>query len=85
MRTFAAEVYAPGGPGADVGALAERAAAACRALAAEGVSVRYLSSVLMPSDEICIQVFSADSASVVDAVARQAGLRFARVTEAVTP
>jgi hypothetical protein len=83
MPNYAAEVYTPRTEG-DVSALAGAATSACRALAADGIAVHYLSSVLMPDDEVCIQLFAAESASVVEEVGRRAGLAFSRITEAVT-
>ena len=83
MPNYAAEVYTRG-TDRDVAGLAGAATSACRDLAAEGIAVRHLSSVLMPRDEICIHLFDAASPSIVEEVGRRAGLAFSRITEAVT-
>ena len=83
MRSYLAEVYASGAAGEGAGALAARAIEACAAARREGVVVDHLASLLIPADEICLQVFRASSSAAVEEVGRRAGLAFVRVTEAV--
>lgn len=83
MRSYLAEVYASGAVGEGAGAFAARAIEACAAARREGIVVHHLASLLIPADEICLQVFTASSSRAVEEVGRRAGLAFVRVTEAV--
>jgi hypothetical protein len=83
VRSYLAEVYASGAAGEEAGAFAARAIEACAAARREGIVVHHLASLLIPADEICLQVFSAPSPRAVEEVGRRAGLAFVRVTEAV--
>ena len=55
-----------------------------RALAREGQQVRFLRSIFVPEEETCFYLYEASSAEAVRAAAARAGLRFHRVTEAVS-
>jgi hypothetical protein len=46
--------------------------------------VRFVRSVFIPEDEICLCVYQAASAEDVREVARRAGLQFERIAAAVT-
>ena len=83
MRSYLAEVYASGAGGGDADAFAARAIEACSAARREGIVVHHLASLLIPADEICLQVFRAPSAGAVEEIGKRAGLAFLRVTEAV--
>jgi hypothetical protein len=50
----------------------------------EGISVRYLSSFLMPGDELCLHLLDGPSAEAVRLAAVNAGLDPLRVIETVT-
>ena len=84
MSRFTVEVFA----GADVAAALDeervRVRAAADALRAEGLPVRYLSSILMPADELCFHLFEAPSVESVRAASERAGLEPIRVIEVVT-
>ncbi|HXF35695.1 MAG TPA: DUF4242 domain-containing protein [Actinomycetota bacterium] len=82
MGEFAAEVFAPTEPDW-LERHVERATEAARAMSGEGVPVRLVRSILMPHDEVCIDLFTAPSAGAVREVIRRAGYRAARITQAV--
>jgi hypothetical protein len=50
----------------------------------EGATLRYLRTTFIPGDEICLHLFEASSASVVQAAAARAGLECDRIVEALT-
>jgi hypothetical protein len=59
----------------------------CRAaeeLTRQGTQVGFLRSIFVPEEETCFYLFQASSVEAVRAAAARAGLRFARVTEAVS-
>lgn len=66
------------------GDLRSRAAGAADALAAMGIAVRHVTSILVPSDETCFHVFEADSAETVRRVADAAGIPTPRIMEAAS-
>jgi hypothetical protein len=84
MREFAAEQYLPGTDAA----VAERSASVARLVAEqltlEGTAVEFVRSIFIPQDETCIHMYRANSIEAVEKVAAAAGLRFERVSEAVT-
>ena len=49
----------------------------------DGSSVRYLRSILIPSDETCLHLVEADSVEQVAEAFRQAGLEADRIVEAL--
>jgi hypothetical protein len=51
-------------------------------LAGEGRLVRYLRTIVVPEDELCLHVFEADSAETVDELGRRAEEPFDRVVAA---
>ena len=55
---------------------------AATALAARGVSVRYLRTIAVPADDICFHVLAGASAADVELVAELAGVAVTRVSEA---
>jgi hypothetical protein len=82
MTAYLVERYLPGMSEAQASAAVRRAPAACAELTAAGRRVRYLGSILMPSDEACFCRFDADSEETVARVNELAGIPFARITEA---
>jgi hypothetical protein len=51
-------------------------------LADEGRSIRYVRTIVVPEDELCLHVFEADSADTVDELGRRAEEPFDRVVAA---
>ncbi|MGH2982034.1 MAG: hypothetical protein ACRDKV_08340 [Solirubrobacterales bacterium] len=82
MTRFTVEVFASLAHGLEEEATRIRAAAA--AVGPERVAVRYLSSILMPGDELCLHLFEGPSREAVRGAAVRAGLDPLRVIEAVT-
>lgn len=78
---FVAECLWPDVHGDDLRALDERAAGESQRLAADGGSVRYLGSLLMPEDEVVLCLFRG-SREDVDAVVRAARIPCDRILEA---
>lgn len=78
---FLVECFAPASEEDAAGRVGE----ACADLRAEGVDVRYLGALVVPSDELAFHVFAApDAGSVVEA-GRRARLRVERVVPALAP
>ena len=48
----------------------------------EGTSVRYVETIFLPGDETCLHTFEAESAVVVQAVLRSAGIEVDRIVPA---
>lgn len=80
MTRFTVEVFANQADGLEEEAARIRAAAGGR----PGNSVRYLSSILMPGDELCLHLFEGPSSEAVWGAAVRAGLDPLRVIETVT-
>jgi len=74
---YVAECFWPGVTEADLSALDARARASTSA------EVHYLSSVLMPNDEVVFCFFDGPSAEAVRAVAERAEIPFERIVESV--
>lgn len=55
----------------------------CADPTATGLSVRYLHSTFVPTEETCFCVFEAASIDAVEAVNRAAGFRFDRISAAI--
>ena len=83
MLSFAVEAYASGVTPGDLAKLAARAREATEAVKTEGLRVRYLNSIFMPADEICLHLFEGPSAEAIGEVTGRAGLAFERVIEAL--
>lgn len=82
-RTFLVEHYWPGVTEADFAAAADRVRASAAVLDAEGQSIRYLHSTLVPEDESAFCVLEAVDAALVEETYERAGVRFERLVEAV--
>jgi hypothetical protein len=65
-----------------VEAAAATARRAADELTREGRTVRYLHTIAVPDDELCLHLFAADSAEAVDEVGRRASTPFDRVVAA---
>jgi hypothetical protein len=78
---YLAECFWPGVQPSDLMALDERALASAAALSADGVTVRYLGSLVMRADEVVLCRFEG-SESAVRRVVEQAEIPFERILEA---
>lgn len=85
MAQFLVETYVAHGDQLEVAEAAVRARKVTRSLAAEGIAVRYLRSILVPGDETCFHLFESPSIAAVEEVGRRAQLPFDRISEAVEP
>lgn len=83
MPSYLVEVYLPRSRADQVGATARRAHAAAEELAHEGVSIRYVRTTFLPSDEMCFHFFEAPSEEVVEEASDRAGLGRGRVVVAI--
>ena len=54
-----------------------------RAAAAQMAEVRYVRSIFVPDDELCMHLFDAASMDAVSEVTRRAGISADRIAEAV--
>jgi hypothetical protein len=64
--------------------LVDDLALAAKQLSDEGEDVRLLRAILVPEDEVCFYLYRSPSAEAVRAAAARAGLRFERITAAVS-
>ena len=78
---YLAECFWPGVQQSDLIALDERALASAAALSADGVTVRYLGSLVMREDEVVLCRFEGPQ-SAVQRVVELAGIPFERILEA---
>ena len=84
MPSYLVECYVPNSRSRELPETAARAREAAQILTAEGAQVRYLRSTFVPSDELCLHLFEADSADRVSEASKRAGIEPERVVEAVT-
>lgn len=82
MTRFMVEVFANRADGLEEESARLRAAA--EGVASGSIPVRYLSSLLMPGDELCLHLFEGPSREAVRGAAVRAGLDPLRVIETVT-
>jgi len=82
MTRFTVEVFANRADGLEEEAARIRAASA--GVEPERIAVRYLSSLLMPGDELCLHLFEGPSREAVRVAAVRAGLDPLRVIETLT-
>jgi uncharacterized protein DUF4242 len=52
---------------------------AARMMRNDGVSIRYVRSIVIPADETCLHVLEASSAAIVRDAMDRAGIRFERI------
>jgi hypothetical protein len=83
MVAFLAEVYVSQNTATVAPPGAERLARAADELTHEGTHVRFVRSILIREDETCFYLYEANSLQAVHDAAARAGLRLARVTEAL--
>lgn len=83
MPNYLVEVYRPGLRNVELAQAGRRARVAADALTRQGIPIRFLGSVSVPGDEMCLYLYEAASPSSVEAAARSAAIRVERVVEAV--
>jgi hypothetical protein len=82
MAYFLVELYLPRNGSGDVGGVAARARSVVENARALGSGVRYVRSIFMPEDEICLELYEAPSADAVREAAAS-GRRLGRIVEAI--
>ena len=82
-RAYLVECYSPGVRSGDVQSAADRTAAVCDQLRAEGTFVEYEGAILMAGDEVVLHLFSSDSEAAVREASERAALPFERILETV--
>jgi hypothetical protein len=81
MTSFLVEVYTPAtGPN---GEIERRIRATCTELTRAGTPVRYLRSIFVSEDEMCLYLFKAEAAEAVREASVQAGISAVRIVEAL--
>jgi hypothetical protein len=81
--TFLVEHYWPGVTESSFSAATESLREAADAITADGGTLRYLHSTLVPEDEAAFCVFHASSRALVELAYARAGVRFERILDAV--
>jgi hypothetical protein len=81
VRSFLVEIYAPA-TGA-IAAIERRILAASTELTQAGTPVRYVRSIFVPEDEICLYLFEADTSDSVREATVRAGISALRIVEAL--
>jgi hypothetical protein len=84
MPSYLVECYMPRSRSRGLPDTAARAREAAQALSAGGAQIRYVRSTFVPSDELCLHLFEADSADQVSEASRRAGIEPDRIVEAMT-
>ena len=82
-QTFLVETYWAESNDVAVRAGVARVTAAARELRADGRSIAFLGSLLVPDDELCFWRFAATSVVEVAEVSRQAGLDVHRIARSI--
>jgi hypothetical protein len=82
MAYFLVELYLPRNGSGGAGGVAARARSVVENARALGSGVRYVRSIFMPDDEICLELYEAPSAQSVREAAA-AGRRLGRIVEAI--
>jgi hypothetical protein len=81
VASFMVEAFTP--TAATVAALDRSLHEAAAALAAEGIAIRYVRSILVPDDDTCFYMVEATSEDAVRETLRRAGFEDARITRAI--
>jgi hypothetical protein len=79
---YLVESYLPAGEVDSVGRVDARARAAADDLRRGGAGLRFIESIFVPVDEMCLLVYEADSAELVEEASLRAGIPCERVLEA---
>lgn len=83
MQDYILEAYLPRSRAHEARATARRARAAAKALAREGVPIRFIRTTYLPDDETCFYFFEAVSTDIVAEAGRRAELGRVRVVPAI--
>ena len=81
MKEFLVELYVSCAERGGVGRRAERVKRASLELSAAGTPVRFVRSILVPTDETCLFLFEAQSIDAVREAAHRADIPFEHVAE----
>jgi len=81
MKQYMVERYLPDVTAAQLDDTSERLAAAARALAAEGIKVRYVGSTFIPQEDSCFSKFESASEDHVRRACSRAQVPFAHILE----
>jgi hypothetical protein len=84
MPSYLIESYLPRSRAAELPAVVSRLRLAAEMLDAEGTHVRYLRSTFVPTDELCLHLLEAESATTVGEAGRRAAIEPARVVQALS-
>jgi len=82
LSLYVVERYVAGPPEGRLAAMSGRLRKAAAELAADGIEVRYLQSILLNGEESCLCLFEARSAAEVRMVNERAGLAYLRIVAA---
>lgn len=82
---YLVESYIPASRVEDVSSVDTRARTAADDLRRGGAGLRFVESIFVPVDEMCLLVYEADSAELVREASRRAGIPCERVLEARAP
>ena len=83
MPSYLVETFLPRGAAGERQARERSARSAADAMARAGTRIRFVGSIHIPEDEICLFTFEAASGNAVAITAESAGLEPLRVVEAV--
>lgn len=81
---YLVEVYLPDRPDEDLERIDSRARTAADGIAGAGAVIRFVESIFVPEDEMCLLVYEADAPELVRAAAQRAGLACERLLRAST-
>ena len=83
VRTYVMETYLSRTGVAELGVAVMQLRAAAAECTRAGTSVRYLLSLFIPEDEMCLHLVEAPSMEAIEDVARRAALTHDRIAEAL--
>ena len=79
MARYVVELYRPNSAAEPLRWAADRLSTSAAGVAGEGTPVRYVDTIFLPGDEICLHVLEAPCEADVRAVAERAAIDFDRV------
>jgi len=82
MPNYLVELYRPDSDADSLRGSTDRLTATARELSREGIPVRHLDTIFLPTDETCLHLFEADSEDDVRALAHRAGIDVDRIVRA---
>ena len=83
MPSYLIESYLPHTRAAELTAVVSRLRRAVETLTAEGADVRHVGSTYLPTDELCLHLLEAESATTIGEASRRAAIEPARVVQAM--